>query len=184
MGILEGKSGLITAGGNGIGRAAAIEFAKQGANVIVNDIAEDPAQETAELIRANGGTAEVLIGDASNEEFAQELVAKTVELWGSLDYAFNNAGIGLPNHPLTETKIEDWQRVFNVNVFGTMLLMKYELQQMYQQGHGAILNTASLAGQSGNPGLACYNSSKWAVIGLTKTAASEAAPHNLSLIHI
>ncbi len=176
MGLMDGKAGLVTASGAGIGRASAVAFAREGAKVLVSDIREEDAAETVELIRAAGGTAEYLVADASKEEAAEAMVAKVVELWGSLDFAHNNAGIGGPSIPFTEQDGADWQRIFDVNVFGTMFFMKHELRQMYEQGHGAILNTASLAGQSGNPGLSAYTATKWAVVGMTKVAAAESAP--------
>ena len=179
MGLMDGKSGFVTASGNGIGRAAALAFAREGAKVLVSDIQEDDAAQTAELIRAAGGTAEYLVADASKEESAIELVAKVVDLWGSLDFAHNNAGIGGPSTPFTEQDGADWERIFSVNVFGTMYFMKHELRQMYEQGYGAILNTASLAGKSGNPGLAAYTATKWSVVGMTKVAAAEAAAHGV-----
>ncbi|MBC9943442.1 glucose 1-dehydrogenase [Leucobacter sp. cx-328] len=175
MGSMQGKSGLVTASGAGIGRAAALAFAREGANVLVSDISEAMAAETVELIRAAGGTAEYFVADASKEEAAEQLVARVVELWGSLDFAHNNAGIGAPNAPFTEQEGPVWERMFNLNVFGTMYFMKHELRQMQKQGHGAIVNTASLAGKSGNPGLSAYTATKWSVIGMTKVAAAENA---------
>ncbi|MDO5494876.1 MAG: SDR family oxidoreductase [bacterium] len=175
MGSMDGKSGLVTASGNGIGRATAIALAREGARVLVSDINEEGAKETVEMIREAGGTAEYLVADASTEAAAEELVAKVVELWGSLDFAHNNAGIGGPTVPFTEQEIEQWKKQFSVNVFGTMFMMKHELIQMYKQGHGAIVNTSSNAGKSGQPGLSPYAATKWAVIGMTKTAAAEAA---------
>lgn len=175
MGSMVGKSGLVTASGDGIGRAAALAFAREGANVLVSDISEEKAAETVELIRAAGGTAEYLVADASKESAAEEHVARVLELWGSLDFAHNNAGIGAANAPFTEQDGAVWERMFQLNVFGTMYFMKHELRQMEKQGHGVIVNTASLAGKSGNPGLAPYTATKWAVIGMTQTAATEYA---------
>lgn len=179
MGSMQGKSGLVTASGDGIGRAAAIAFAREGANVLVSDINEAKAAETVEMIRAAGGTAEYLLADASKEEAAEALVARVVELWGALDFAHNNAGIGAPNAPFTEQEGPVWERMFSLNVHGTMFMMKHELIQMQKQGHGAIVNTASLAGKSGNPGLSAYTATKWAVIGMTKVAASENAAQGI-----
>lgn len=172
---LEGKSGLVTAGGDGIGRASAIAFAAAGGRVLISDISEAGLQETARLIRDAGGTVETMVGDASSEEVAESMVARVVELWGSLDFAHNNAGIGAPNSPFTEQDRAAWERMFSVNVFGTMVFMKHELRQMELQGSGAIVNTASMAGKSGSPGLSSYNASKWAVNGMTQTAALEYA---------
>lgn len=179
MGIMDGKAGLITGAGDGIGRACALAFAAQGAAVLVSDIDEGTAQATVEAIRAAGGTAEALAGDAATEELAKHLVDQVVERWGRLDYAVNNAGIGGASKPFVEQEGVDWQRMFSLNVFGVMYGIKHQLRQMYQQSSGAICTTASLAGMSGNPGLSPYTATKWAVIGMTKVAASEAAPHGV-----
>ncbi|MDN5796014.1 MAG: glucose 1-dehydrogenase [Intrasporangium sp.] len=176
MGIMDGKSGLVTASGGGIGRASALAFARAGANVLVSDIDEATARETAELIRAAGGTAESLVADASDEAANLALVQAVVAHWGRLDFAHNNAGIGSPNKPLTEQEGEDWERIFRINVFGMMYAVKHQLRQFLRQGDGgAIVNSASTAGVSGSTGLSPYVSSKWAVLGLTKTAAAEVA---------
>ncbi|MFD4422956.1 SDR family NAD(P)-dependent oxidoreductase [Agromyces sp. NPDC058484] len=172
---LAGKNGLVTAAGDGIGRASALAFAAAGARVLISDIAPEGLEETARLIRETGGTFETLIGDASLESVAEETVARVVELWGSLDFAHNNAGIGTANSPFADQDRAAWERVFSVNVFGTMTFMKHELRQMEKQGSGAIVNTASMAGKNGSPGLSAYVASKWAVNGMTQTAALEYA---------
>lgn len=175
MASMQGKAGLVTAAGAGIGRASALALAGAGAKVLVSDISEDGVAETVSLIREAGGTAESMVGDAAAEETAVAMVERAVELWGSLDFAHNNAGIGAPNRPFEEQDGAEWEKLFQLNVFGTMYFMKHELAQMYRQGSGAIVNTASLAGKSGNPGLSAYSATKWAVIGMTKGAAAEAA---------
>ncbi|WP_405218860.1 SDR family NAD(P)-dependent oxidoreductase [Agrococcus sp. Ld7] len=172
---LAGKNGLVTAAGDGIGRASALAFARAGARVLISDISAEGLDETARLIREAGGEVESMIGDASSEEVAEAMVARVVELWGSLDFAHNNAGIGAANAPFADQDRAAWERMFSVNVFGTMVFMKHELRQMESQGHGAIVNTSSMAGKSGSPGLSPYNASKWAVNGMTQTAAVEYA---------
>lgn len=172
---MSGKNGLITAAGDGIGRASALAFARAGAHVLLMDIAAEPVEQTAQLIREAGGTAETMVGDASDEGFAAQMVARVVELWGTLDFAHNNAGIGTAAIPFTEQDRSTWERMFSLNVFGTMGFMKHELRQMEKQGSGAIVNTSSLSGKNGSPGLSPYNASKWAVNGMTKTAALEYA---------
>lgn len=176
MGLMDGKNGLVTASGSGIGRASAVAFAREGARVLVSDVNDEAGQETVNLIRAAGGTAEYLAGNAAEESSAEELVAKVVELWGQLDFAHNNAGINVPTMPVTEQTQEGWESVFAVNLFGMMYGMKHQIAQfMKQKTPGTIVNTASLAGMSGNAGLSAYNASKWGVLGLTQTAATENA---------
>lgn len=172
---LTGKNGFVTAAGSGIGRASALAFSRAGANVLVTDIVEDAVEETCALIRAEGGTAEGRIVDASSEDDAAAVVSEVVSRWGSLDFAHNHAGLGAAAQPFTEQKREAWQRLFDVNVFGLMSFMKHELAQMEKQGSGAIVNTSSMSGKNGSPGLSPYNASKWAVNGMTQTAALEYA---------
>lgn len=176
---MSGKNGLITAAGDGIGRASALAFARAGARVLLMDIAADGVEQTAQLVRDAGGVAEVMVGDASDEEFAAQMVARAVELWGSLDFAHNNAGIGAASVPFAEQDRSVWERMFRLNVFGTMGFMKHELRQMEQQGSGAIVNTSSMSGKNGSPGLSPYNATKWAVNGMTQTAALEYAAHGI-----
>lgn len=172
---LAGKAGLVTGAGDGIGRASAVAFAEAGANVLLCDINAERLEETARLVREAGAEAEILVGDASDETLAERAVAMVVEKWGSLDYAHNNAGIGAPTTPFTEQERATWERIFSLNVFGTMQFMKHELRQMEKQGSGAIVNTSSMSGKQGSPGLSPYNASKWAVNGITQTAALEYA---------
>ncbi len=180
MGLMEGKNGLVTASGSGIGRASAIAFAREGARVLVSDVDDDTGQETVELIRQASGTAEYLSGNAAEEASAEQLVAKVVELWGRLDFAHNNAGINVPTMPVTEQTQAGWERVFAVNLFGVMFGLKHQIKRFKeQQSPGAIVNTASLAGMSGNWGLSAYSASKWGLLGLTQTAATENAADNI-----
>lgn len=143
------------------------------------DIAAEPLEETARLIREAGGTVETMIGDASDESFAEEMVARVVDLWGTLDLAHNNAGIGTASTPFTQQERSAWERVFTLNVYGTMSFMKHELRQMEKQGFGAIVNTSSMSGKNGSPGLSPYNASKWAVNGMTQTAVLEYAERGI-----
>lgn len=176
MGLMDGKNGLVTASGSGIGRASAIAFAREGARVLVSDVNDEAGQETVKLIRDAGGTAEYLTANATAESSAEELVAKVVELWGQLDFAHNNAGINVPTAPVTEQTQKGWENLFAVNLFGMMYGMKHQIAQFTkQETTGTIVNTASLAGMSGNSGLSAYNASKWGVLGLTQTAATENA---------
>lgn len=143
------------------------------------DIAAEPLEETARLIREAGGTVETVIGDASDEDLAEQMVARVVDAWGTLDVAYNNAGIGTAATPFTQQERAVWERIFTLNVFATMTFMKHELRRMEQQGSGAIVNTSSMSGKNGSPGLSPYNASKWAVNGMTQTAALEYAERGI-----
>lgn len=173
---MQGASGLVTASGDGIGRASALAFAAAGANVLVSDLDDDTGQETVRLIREAGGTAEYRHADAAIEDDAAALVATVVKRWGALNFAHNNAGISTVTKPITDQAGADWERILAINLIGVMYGMKHQMRQMQDQGKGgAIVNTASTAGLSGSWGLSPYVSSKWALIGLTKTGAVEGA---------
>lgn len=167
----DGKVALVTGGGGGIGRAAALAFARAGARVMVADIGEPGGRETLELIRAAGGEARFVKVDVVRAADVQQMVAQTVAAFGRLDCAFNNAGVELENARLHEADDETFERVMAVNVKGVWLCMKHELPQMLAQGGGAIVNTASVAGLVGAAKMPAYTASKHAVLGLTKAAA-------------
>lgn len=170
---MKDKVAIVTGGSFGIGQATAIAFAKQGAKVAVVDIVED--DQTVTLIKEAGGEAIFIKCDVSSAADVQAMVEKTVEAFGRLDYAFNNAGVeGRPGQT-HETAEEDWDRTLGVNLKGIWLCMKYEIPHIRKQGKGAIVNCASIAGLVGFPGLPAYTASKHGVIGLTKTAALENA---------
>lgn len=169
----EGKVAIVTGGSFGIGRATAIAFASRGAKVSVVDWIED--SETLNLIKAAGGDAIFVKCDVSKDADVKAMVEKTVNTFGKLDYAFNNAGIEGVSAITHECTEEIWDKTVGVNLKGVWLCMKYEIQQMLKQGKGAIVNTASIAGLVGFQGLPAYTSSKHGVIGLTKTAALEYA---------
>jgi NAD(P)-dependent dehydrogenase (short-subunit alcohol dehydrogenase family) len=173
---LHGKVAVVTGGTSGIGRDTAILFAKAGAKVIVAGRREPEGKETVDLIRANGGDGLFVKTDVSRNSDVQALVNKTVEKFGRLDIAFNNAGIEGSLSPIVEQSEEDWDRTIDINLKGTWLCLKYEIQQMLKQGGGgAIVNMASVAGLIGSAGFATYCASKHGVIGLTKSAALETA---------
>jgi NAD(P)-dependent dehydrogenase (short-subunit alcohol dehydrogenase family) len=170
-----GKVALVTGAGSGIGRASALAFARQGACVIVADILADPAEETVKMIRDMGGNAVPVKADVSKPEEVRALLQKTIELFGRLDFAHNNAGIEGERNPTAACSEENWDRTIAVNLKGVWLCMKYEIQQMLKQGGGAIVNTASVAGLVGVYKLPAYAASKHGIVGLTKTAALEYA---------
>ena len=174
-GLTEGKVVLVTGAGSGIGRATALVFAREGAKVVVSDIVVEGGQETVQQIEAAGGEAIFVKADVSQAADVETLVAKTVETYGRLDCAFNNAGIEGGVKPTIDCTEEEFDRTIAVNLTGVWLCMKYEIQQMLSQGGGTIVNTASAAGLVGFPGLPDYVASKHGVLGLTKTAALEYA---------
>lgn len=133
------------------------------------------AEETVRAIEADGGKGAFLKTDVSKADQVEALVARAVELYGSLDIAFNNAGLLPPTVPLAEQSLEDWNRIISVDVTGVFLGLKYELAEMAKSGTGVIINTASVAGLRADPGMAPYVAAKHAVVGLTKAAAIDYA---------
>jgi NAD(P)-dependent dehydrogenase (short-subunit alcohol dehydrogenase family) len=179
-GDLQGKVALITGGTSGIGRDTAILFAKHGAKVVVTGRRKQEGEETAKLARAAGGETLSLQGDVSKTADVQMFVQKTVEKFGRLDVAFNNAGIEGTWVPIVDLPEEQFDQVSAINIKGVWLCLKYEMQQMLKQGGGgAIVNMSSVAGLMGNAGSSAYVASKHAVIGLSRTAALEGAAHGI-----
>ena len=174
-GLTEGKVALVTGAGSGIGRATALVFAREGAKVVVSDIVVEGGQETVQQIEAAGGEAIFVKADVSQAADVETLITQTVETYGRLDCAFNNAGIEGGMKLTIDCTKEEFDRTITVNLTGVWLCMKYEIQQMLSQGSGAIVNTASAAGLVGFPSLPDYVASKHGVVGLTKTAALEYA---------
>ncbi len=180
MGLVEGKSGLVTGAAGGIGRATAVAFAREGAAVAVNDLEARRAdgEETVRLIEEAGGRAVFVAADVTSSADQARLVTEAVAAFGRLDFAHNNAGVEL-QATVEETEEDGWDQMLNVNLKGVWLGMKHQLPQMRAQGGGAIVNTASLAGLLAVPGLAAYIASKFGVVGLTKAAALEVADANI-----
>lgn len=177
----DGKAVLVTGGGGGIGRAAALAFARSGASVAVADIALAAGQETVAQVQAAGGKALFMQTDVTQAAQVQALVTATVAAYGRLDCAFNNAGIEEEHVRLAECSEATFDRIMGINVKGVWLCLKYQLAQMQQQGRGAIVNTASVAGLVGAPKMAAYSASKHAVLGLTKSAAIEYARRGIRI---
>src|SRR5882672_415277 len=175
-GTLNGKVALVTGGASGIGRATALTFARAGAKLVIADMNEEGGQQTVHMITENGGDATFVQVDVSQATAVEALISKTVETYGRLDCAHNNAGVTQRAYPPTaEFPEEDWERVLAINLTGVWLCMKYEIPQMLKQGSGAIVNTASTAGLVGYPSGSAYVASKHGVVGLTRTAALEYA---------
>lgn len=173
---LENKVALVTGGTSGIGRAAALALAKAGAKVVIAGRRKNEGQAVVEAIEKGGGEALFVRTDVSREADVKALVDKTVETFGHLDIAFNNAGIEGEMGLTTETQTaEHYQSVFDINVKGVLLSMKHEAAAMLNNGGGSIVNTSSIAGQIGLAGAGVYVASKHAVNGLSKSAALEFA---------
>jgi len=171
--IFEKKVAIVTGGSFGIGKATALAFAKRGARVVVADWLEEPATITE--IEAAGGTAIFVKCDVSKSKEVAEMVNQAIKIFGRIDFAVNNAGIEGATAPTHECTEENWDRTININLKGVWLCMKHEIPFMLKQGAGAIVNTASVAGLIGFPGLPAYVVSKHGILGLTKTAALENA---------
>jgi NAD(P)-dependent dehydrogenase (short-subunit alcohol dehydrogenase family) len=171
----EGRVAVVTGGASGIGRATAMAFAKEGANVVVADIVALGGEETVQLIREMGGTAIFVRTDVARSEDVQALMERTLAAYGRLDYALNNAGIDGAQAPVPQYPEEDWQRIIAINLSAVYLCMKYEIPEMEKQGYGAIVNTASIGGLIGTADISGYCAAKYGVVGLTKTAALECA---------
>jgi NAD(P)-dependent dehydrogenase (short-subunit alcohol dehydrogenase family) len=170
----EGKVALVTGGGSGIGRATAVAFAREGAQVVIGNRNVQRGEETVSLIRKPGGTASFKRTDVLVAAEVKALVHHAVTTYGRLDVAFNNAGIeGEVKPTLVDQTEANFDAVMGVNVKGVWLSMKYEIPKMLDQGGGAIVNCSSVAGVIAFPGIGIYAASKHAVIGLTKTAALE-----------
>ena len=170
----DGKVALVTGGGSGIGRATAVAFAREGAQVVIGNRNVQRGEETVSMIRDTGGTASFKRTDVLVAAEIEALVDHAVKTYGRLDLAFNNAGIEGDVQPtLVEQTEANYDAVMDINVKGVWLSMKYEIPRMLKQGGGAIVNCSSVAGVIGFPGIGIYVASKHAVIGLTKTAALE-----------
>ena len=173
---LEGKVALVTGGASGIGRATSLAYARDGASVVVADMDVTGGEQTVQMIKEAGGEAALVHADVSKAAEVQAMANKSVEFYGRLDYAFNNAGVSGRDNDLTaDYSEEDWDRVIGINLKGVWLCMKAEIPHMLQSGGGAIVNTSSVAGLVGIPGTCAYIAAKHGVAGLTKAAALEYA---------
>ena len=176
--ILEGKVAIVTGGTGGIGRASAVELAKAGAKVVVTGRREKEGQETVQLIQKAGGTGIFVKVDINLEADIIQMVKKTVDTYGRLDIAFNNAGI-LAHGPIAQVTEKEYTQVFDANVKGVLLSMKHEVPAMLKSGGGSIINMSSIVGLISLSETAIYSASKHAVVGMTKAAALELARKNI-----
>src|SRR5579862_755767 len=179
MNEFQGKVALVTGGTSGIGRAAAIAYAREGAKVVVAGRRAAEGEETVRLVRAQGREAIFVPTDVAQEAQVKNLIGRTLEQFGRLDFAFNNAGIEHVPTPFLEQTVETYDLVMDINVKGVWLSMRHEIPAMLKSGGGAIVNTSSVAGVVAFSGVEIYAASKHAVIGLTKSAAVEFAKQGI-----
>ena len=174
----EGRVVLITGAATGIGRATALAFARRGAKVAIGDV-DDRSTETVHLIEEEGGEAVFFKTNVVNSEEVKSLVEKTVEHFGGLHHAFNNAGVLSKPNKFADIPEDDFDKVIAVDVKGVFLSMKHELNYMVKNGGGTIVNTASVAGLIADPSMGPYVAAKHAVVGMTKAAGFDHATDNI-----
>lgn len=177
--LCKDKIALVTGGASGIGRAAAIAFAREGASVTVADRDRRRGEEVAQEIQAVGGKAIFTETDVSSEASIQAMVQATLSAFGGLDMAFNNAGSPGGYATATSCTHDEWSKIIDVNMKSVWLCMKYEIPEMLKRGGGAIVNTASRAGDSASPNMFSYVATKHGVAGMSRSAAIDFAAQNI-----
>lgn len=178
---MKNKTVIVTGAASGIGKAAAILFAKNGANVIVSDLQESEGKAVVSDIIAAGGKASFFKTDVAKPEEMEALVDFAVKTYGKLDVAVNNAGIGGEINPIADMSIEGWNKVISVNLNSLFYGMKYQIKAMLKNGGGSIVNISSILGSVGFAGSSGYSAAKHGVIGLTQTAALEYSAQNIRI---
>lgn len=181
MADFDGKVALVTGAGSGIGRAVARQYAQGGCRVVVSDVNETAGRETVDLISAEAADARFVRADVSRAEECEALVGQTLEAFGGLDIACNNAGIGGEQNLTAEHSLDAWNRVTEINLSGVFYCMKYQIPAMVSGGGGAIVNLNSILGQVGFPTAPAYVSAKHGVVGLTRTSAIEYATEGVRI---
>ncbi len=177
----EGYVALVTGASSGIGRATALAFAQKGAKVVIADVVADASEATVRMVKDSRGEATFFKADVAVASEVERLVSVTVETYGRLDFACNNAGVGGTQAPTADYPEAAWRTVLDVNLTGVWLCMKYEIPQMLKQGGGAIVNMSSILGTVGFANASAYVASKHGILGLTKSAALEYAAQGIRI---
>ena len=178
MGKLDGKVALITGAAAGIGRDSALAFAREGAAVAVVDVREARAEQSADLVRREGGDARAFACDVRSLEQAQQTVAAVLSAFGRIDALFNDAGTTRPGD-VVSVSLEDWEMVLDVNLRGTFNVSRAALPHMLERGTGAIINMGSVDGLTGDRNMAAYNAAKAAVVNLSRSMAVDFGPRGI-----
>lgn len=167
------KVAIVTGSGSGIGEACVQKLAESGARIIVADVDEENGERVAKSVNSNDGNATFVYADVSNPKSVEQMVDKTIDTYGQLDIAVNNAGVGGDQSMVGDYSINSWQQVIDINLNGVFYCMRYQVPQMLKQSGGAIVNMASILGSVGFATSSAYVAAKHGVVGLTKSAALE-----------